>query len=723
MMERAYLNPFGHIIGNAAEFGSLQSRLPRRNIADTHLGSSPGSAIACDSCSLHVATSLDSVTTYDTYTPHPTSPAAIAHDGIDMMYDAASPHLSFERPVMMQKTMHLNSETLNALVGEHSLRSSTYISDRDDNASDTSSDIRQFYLQPNNRRDRSSSPPSECARLDVTRVGSECSNGDGDCESFNTWCEQDQTLVREVLAAECSLPDGAKMDKEVHTRLASHSNYMGRDDEMQFCGLSSSLYQNSYKGQANGTPQPSYRNMKDMLCSENSFARCDIPIERTASGPPEDPTLALQGRLQDLLLVARVSDFVQEQEKDVHASSHSGSLNVREDEYEDGGMGMRKIDFMKSLSEDRRTATEAEVLRNELNSMSSELAEVKKALAFQKRDKLLCSGRQTQQTAAEAMYCKETIQRLVQQMQAEMEQWSQLQDILYKLQGELASLTEAQRFWEERAHRAEAQLLSLQEELHDWRCLAQSAKEELVMLRCERQILKDRIEMMEDAQMCMSGVNERLVEERRGAMVGTRHEEFGVCESFVHSRNESSRSSVDLGASSQRSFRKGVKKSINFSTNNENINTDTFQFGNVGVSIRAEAAGMQQLAGKKDDAGSKGKAKNPKPFAHFMNVNYSKDSSAHVNRQERKKARLFALKEKLNIASNGSNFAFNSENVKSGVLVGHAISARQDHTDTLWTLKPKASLPCAPTSTPLPSAPTSTPSRVLFGNIVNISNH
>lgn len=61
------------------------------------------------------------------------------------------------------------------------------------------------------------------------------------------------------------------------------------------------------------------------------------------------------------------------------------------------------------------------------------------------------------------MYCKAAIRQIVAQVQAESEQWSQVQEILLSLQEEMGVLIEARELWEDRALQAEAELLSLKE--------------------------------------------------------------------------------------------------------------------------------------------------------------------------------------------------------------------------------------------------------------------
>jgi hypothetical protein len=59
------------------------------------------------------------------------------------------------------------------------------------------------------------------------------------------------------------------------------------------------------------------------------------------------------------------------------------------------------------------------------------------------------------------VYCKATIRRIVEQMRAESEHWSQMQDVLKSLQDEMSTMSRERGQWEKRALRAESELLSL----------------------------------------------------------------------------------------------------------------------------------------------------------------------------------------------------------------------------------------------------------------------
>eukprot|EP00250_Pteridium_aquilinum_P024349 c28955_g1_i1 orf=464-2470(+) len=665
-----------------------------------------------------------------------------------MKCDLCSPLLSTSPEAVVIFNDVLARSKLNAGAGEVSLLF-TDVSDVDGDVSDASSSMGTHNFELKNRGHDPSSPVTNWAnerRLDVSRAMSECSSTDDDdgislqiegLDKKASWCAEDLKLEMEVKAAECnllrvqkelasciSLNDLVNTHSEVPmmqalSMTAAHSIPMEGEKGSDPCGLRSPFQRGFYKIQPKEAAQNSSEGVNDMSYSRSSFARearrrlRDISNESACKMPQEDPTFVLQNRLQNLLLAAR------EHQSPAHSASQLEfeDMGDTSNEFQVGLATVAGKDSMlKDVPEDKRCLIETAALRKELDLMSLELAETKAALASQKTQTCSCLGRHSQQTVAEEMYCKETIQRIVQQVQSEIEQWSQMQDILHNLREELEGLSETQKLWEERALRAEAQLTSLQEEVHEWRCRAQSGAEELVLLRCEKQIMKNKIDMMEEAQMNMSGIVREVEEKPRCASVWRQHEDLAVCESFVHSRNESGRSSVDLGTTTQGSFRKSIRKSINFASRKENGNASKFRFGNIVPKV--ESMGLE-FPSKKVDENSEERLKNHKANDHFVRVNpimleSSEPKNGH-DCKERKKARLFASKEnKLSTSTSTiAHVPFNSENVQNG-LPGVAINVAKDYADNLFSSKPKSSLP---------SAPTSTPSRLPFGDIVNISRH
>ncbi|KAL2239937.1 UNVERIFIED_CONTAM: hypothetical protein Sindi_0634900 [Sesamum indicum] len=61
-----------------------------------------------------------------------------------------------------------------------------------------------------------------------------------------------------------------------------------------------------------------------------------------------------------------------------------------------------------------------------------------------------CSGR-----------CKAIIGRIVEQVRAETEQWSQMQEMLGRVREEMEELQASRDFWEHRAHNSDSEIQSL----------------------------------------------------------------------------------------------------------------------------------------------------------------------------------------------------------------------------------------------------------------------
>ena len=63
----------------------------------------------------------------------------------------------------------------------------------------------------------------------------------------------------------------------------------------------------------------------------------------------------------------------------------------------------------------------------------------------------ICSGR-----------CKDVVRRIVEQVRAETEQWSQMQDMLAKVRSEMEELQNSRDFWEGQALTSDNEIHSLQ---------------------------------------------------------------------------------------------------------------------------------------------------------------------------------------------------------------------------------------------------------------------
>ncbi|KAH7427317.1 hypothetical protein KP509_10G038800 [Ceratopteris richardii] len=691
-----------------------------------HIRRNPLWMMTCDRVFLE-ATSDSSVVASDVHSPHPTGPAdAVAHSG-DLVLELSSLR-SWSRDkavISASNAMAMMHVDLDAKFGKRSSRSLAYTKAREKNVSNA----RRNKTKLSQSRNTGAVMPSAGSSSDglVARqvqnnlcCGDESDNDHGDAASV--CCKQNLSLLAEVLASECTLfeiqseldsrisnLELVKMSKAVHVEHSSQSICMD-PQELQ--------NSNGYTDVENRMKEAREEVKESSFCNNSSNLHC---ISRGAARreAEQDPKHALQISLQSLFATTPLSD--PEQEKDVHVCLEALSLSKTADGSEklkkDSGMASLASDSSKySVDEKCRDSSEFKSAGKELDLKVMESLDFE-GIASQKGDVQYACGTESQQTLAEEMYCKEAIRRLIQEMQVEIEQWSQMQVLLQSLQEELNGLGETKSLWEERAHRAERKVFCLQRKLREWRYQAENAQEELVILRCERQILKNRIEMMEEAQMSMSVSTGHMdeVERMRHANVGMQHEQLAASESFVHSRIGSSRSSVDLGISSRRSFRKSSKKFASLMENKENLSSESFEI----VERRPLAHSTdhtEMSSGRKADSDNTTQLKNPLSLAHFVNVNNTNlQSFDHLHGQERKKARIFAAFKDKSMRTHGArNASLNSEGGKGSLIEGHRNRMRPSRIDHLWASKSKSTLP---------SAPTSTPSRILFGNIVNIPKH
>lgn len=350
----------------------------------------------------------------------------------------------------------------------------------------------------------------------------------------------------------------------------------------------------------------------------------------------------------------------------------------------------------------------------------------------------LLFDKSAQQMPEEEVYCRAAIRQMVAQMQAESEQWSQVQKILLSLQEEMGFLIETRELWEKRALKAEAELSSLEEMMHDWRCRAQSAEDEAAILLSERQALKIKIHNLKqkhtierkrwneiggrpnegiplpkpNSQPRIGSVCE-IEDQPRHASVGTQ-EDYALCESIVHSRNESSRSSIDFGTTSQRGSQKSIKKSLDFSNSSNDGNTSKSRVRSHRLSdqiLKIEPTRLD-FCSKTKDVNNKARHKlsSPLPKVELTRLECVECASTSQYK-ERNKACRFTSKE--NYSKSGpldrqvSFFA--DPRVLKGSL-GHALSAGQNAEEhgKLSMHKPS-----------VPSAPASTPSRSPFAEIFN----
>ncbi|KAL2557235.1 myosin-related [Forsythia ovata] len=100
-----------------------------------------------------------------------------------------------------------------------------------------------------------------------------------------------------------------------------------------------------------------------------------------------------------------------------------------------------------------------------------------------------CSGR-----------CKAIVRKIVDQVRAETEQWSQMQEMLRQVRGEMEELQVSRDFWENRANNSECEIQSLKQAVEDWREKALSFEYKANELQTEISTLKEELQKSKTEQ-------------------------------------------------------------------------------------------------------------------------------------------------------------------------------------------------------------------------------
>ncbi|XP_039014268.1 uncharacterized protein LOC120144218 isoform X1 [Hibiscus syriacus] len=93
-------------------------------------------------------------------------------------------------------------------------------------------------------------------------------------------------------------------------------------------------------------------------------------------------------------------------------------------------------------------------------------------------------------------HCKALVQRVVEQIRAETEQWSQMQDMLGLVRDEMEELHASRDFWEDRALDSDYRIRSLQSAVKEWRQKALSSEAEAKELRAQVYVLRQEVERL-----------------------------------------------------------------------------------------------------------------------------------------------------------------------------------------------------------------------------------
>ncbi|TYH93512.1 hypothetical protein ES332_A13G259200v1 [Gossypium tomentosum] len=93
-------------------------------------------------------------------------------------------------------------------------------------------------------------------------------------------------------------------------------------------------------------------------------------------------------------------------------------------------------------------------------------------------------------------HCKAIVRRIVEQVRAETEQWSQMQDMLGQVRDEMEELQKCRDYWEDRALDSDYQIRSLKSAVKEWRQKVHSSELQASELQARMFVLHEEIETL-----------------------------------------------------------------------------------------------------------------------------------------------------------------------------------------------------------------------------------
>ncbi|KAL6564745.1 hypothetical protein OROMI_016195 [Orobanche minor] len=95
--------------------------------------------------------------------------------------------------------------------------------------------------------------------------------------------------------------------------------------------------------------------------------------------------------------------------------------------------------------------------------------------------------------------CKAVVRKIVEEVRAEAEQWSQMQEMLAQVRGEMEELRASRDFWENRAYNADHEIQCLGHAVDVWKVKALEYKNKTNELQLELSILKEETQKSKPA--------------------------------------------------------------------------------------------------------------------------------------------------------------------------------------------------------------------------------
>ncbi|KAK7312165.1 hypothetical protein VNO77_35826 [Canavalia gladiata] len=114
-------------------------------------------------------------------------------------------------------------------------------------------------------------------------------------------------------------------------------------------------------------------------------------------------------------------------------------------------------------------------------------------------EKLSCEGNPC------SGHCKTIVRRIVEQVRAETEQWSQMQEMLGRVREEMEELQALRNYWEDQALHSDSQVQSLQDAVQEWRQRALSSEGKTNELEAKLSVVCGDLEKLRKEQNATQG--------------------------------------------------------------------------------------------------------------------------------------------------------------------------------------------------------------------------
>ncbi|KAK7341235.1 hypothetical protein VNO80_24161 [Phaseolus coccineus] len=115
------------------------------------------------------------------------------------------------------------------------------------------------------------------------------------------------------------------------------------------------------------------------------------------------------------------------------------------------------------------------------------------------QEKLSCEGNPC------SGHCKTVVRRIVEQVRAETEQWSQMQEMLGQVREEMEELQASRDFWEDRARQYDFDIQSLHNTVQEWKEKAVSSESKTKEVEAELSMVRGDLERLRKEQNAVKG--------------------------------------------------------------------------------------------------------------------------------------------------------------------------------------------------------------------------